>query len=304
MKNTIDLQIQTTASDGKHTSREVVEMAKELGITTIAITDHDTLGGVEEGIRAGEELGVRVISGIEMSVEEYESHVLGFGIDVHNEALNTMLESSRALRLGTLREMMERLKKNEGFVIEWEDVLNDTPDSKTITRLHVVRSIMKKPENQQKLGGITKQEFFKKYFSEKGPNYVHRKYPSVKEVAKLLHDAGGVAVWSHPIIPGFQSRDYEALEKGLREFIGWGIDGVEVFNPSHTEDDAECLEGLSRKYNILRTAGSDFHEKGNHVADSINGLHSARTLGDYEIYGFDTGDIITQLDEAINKKKL
>ena len=81
--------------------------------------------------------------------------------------------------------------------------------------------------------------------------------------------------------------------------IEWGIKGLEVFNPSHTEDDAEFLEGLCSAHNLLRTAGSDFHEKGEHHADPKSGLHSARFLGDYETFGFPINDIMPRLDEAM-----
>lgn len=301
MSNQFDLQIQSTASDGKHTPREIVIMAQELALRTIALTDHDTIAGVPEALAVGAEFGVHVIAGIEMSVEEHQAHVLGFGLDIQNAALLSALEESRALRLASLRAMLELLKKNEGFAVEWEDVLKDTPDSKTITRLHIVRAIMKRPENKEKLGGTTKQEFFQRYFSDNGPNYIHRKYRSVKETIALIHGAGGVAVWSHPIIPDFESRNYDDLEEALKQFIEWGIDGLEVFNPSHTEDDAEFLEGLRVQYNLLRTAGSDFHEKGDHPADPKTGLHSARALGDYETHGFDISDIVEQLIQAINR---
>jgi len=83
----------------------------------------------------------------------------------------------------------------------------------------------------------------------------------------------------------------------------WGMDGVEAFNPSHTEDDAEFINALAKKYNLLRTAGSDFHEKGDHHTDE-RGLHSARTLGDYETHGFSTDEIIPRLDEAIQKRNI
>lgn len=302
MNNTFDLQIQSTASDGKHTPREIVIMAKDLGLNTIAITDHDTVAGVSEALVAGAEFGVQVIAGIEMSVEEYQAHVLGFGLDIQNQALLYGLEESRALRLSALREMMELLKKNEGFIVDWEDILNDTPDSKTITRLHIVRAIMKRPENKEKLAGVTKHQFFERYFADNGPNYIHRKYRSLQDTIALIHGAGGAAVWSHPIIPDFKSRNYEDLEEALKQFIKWGIDGIEVFNPSHTEDDAEFLQSLAGQYSLLRTAGSDFHEKGDHPADPKTGLHSARALGDYETHGFDTSDIVEQLMQIIQKR--
>lgn len=297
--NQIDLQIQSTISDGKHTPREIVEIARDLGIRVISLTDHDAVEGVEEATAAGSELGVRVIPGIEMSVEEHGCHILGYGINTANQELLHALHIARQQRIDGVRKMMGNLKKNERFVVDWDDVMNDTPGSLVITRPHLVRAIMKRPENAKKLEGVTKSDFFKKYLSEDGPNYVHRPYMSAKDVILLLHGAGGVAVWSHPAVH-FKNNS-EELEKFLHELIAWGIDGVEVFNPSHTEDDAEFLQGLCGQYQLLYTAGSDFHEKGDHPADSKTGLHSARMLGDFETHGFVLDDVVSKLDQAIKK---
>lgn len=311
--NSFDLQIQSTASDGKHSPREIVQMAKDAGLAVIAMTDHDTVGGVGEALRAGGEFGVRVIPGIEMSVEEHNAHILGYGIDYNNPQLLAELEKFKQGRIEGARAMMENLKKNEGFVVEWDDVLREATGS-VVARPHLVRAIMNRPENNDKLGGISgMHDFFEKYLTDDNPNYVKRTHISAKDAITLINGAGGVAVWSHPAIHfrGKESRggatllstDYDALEKFLNELIGWGISGIEVFNPSHTEDDAEFLQSAAAKYNLLRTAGSDFHEKGDHPADPVSGLHSARTLGDYETYGFPTDDIVPGLDETIAKHK-
>lgn len=297
--NQIDLQIQSTISDGKHTPREIAEVARNLDIRVISLTDHDAIEGVKETTAVGNEFGVRVISGIEMSVEEHGCHILGYGIDTADVKLAEALRQSRARRIDGVRQMMENLKKNEGFIVEWEDVLNDTHGSLVITRPHLVRAIMKRPENAKKIEGVTKQDFFKRYLSEEGPNYVHRAYMSAKDVIFLIHNAGGVAVWSHPAI--HFKNNYEELEKFLQKLVEWGINGLEVFNPSHTEDDVEFLRGLCEKYQLLYTAGSDFHEKGDHQRDPKTGLHSARTLGDFETYGFPLDDIIPKLDETITR---
>ena len=92
------------------------------------------------------------------------------------------------------------------------------------------------------------------------------------------------------------------MENFLKDLISWGIDGLEVFNPSHTEDDVEFIHSLAIKYGLLRTAGSDFHEKGV-SARSRDGLHAARTVGDYETYGFSVEGIVEKLDDAIGKHR-
>lgn len=276
-------------------------MAKKGGVAVISITDHDTMDGVPEAIQAGGELGVRVIPGIEMSVEEHGAHILGYGIDHTNEALAAECRRAKESRIEGAKKMVELLKKNEGFVVEWDDVLHEAARSSVVARPHIVRAVLARPENKEKLGGMTVHDFFEKYFVDNGPNYVPRAHIHVKDAIALLHNASGVAVWSHPTIPDFRG-NYGGLENFLGELIARGIDGLEVFNPAHTEDDIEFLNGLAAKYNLLRTAGSDFHEIGKHH-NSPEGLHSAENIGDYETYGFPTDEIITKLDIAISNRR-
>jgi len=305
MNNIIDLQIQTTFSDGKHTPRECIQMARDLGIRVISITDHDTVDGVDEALKAGEELGIRIIPGIEMSVEDRDAHILGYGIDHKDEKLLAELDKFKQGRIEGAKKIMDNLKNNEGFAVEWDDVLHSLPGANIVTSLHVVKAVMARSENQEKIKGMTKQDFYNRYLSKSGPNYVRRTHIPAKDAIALIHHTGGVAVWSHPAI-SFQEGDkepkatnYEALENFLQELIGWGLDGLEVFGPSHAEDDGEFVQNMAAKYSILRTAGSDFHEAGDHPRNPI-GLHSADRLGDFETYGFPIDDVILKLDEAIN----
>lgn len=299
MKNLIDLQIQSTASDGKHAPRDLVQMAKEEQLQVIAITDHDTVGGVQEGLLAGGELGVRVIPGIEMSVEEHDAHILGYGIDYTHPKLVSELEKFQQGRIDGAKKIVANLQ-GAGFVVDWEDVLREATGN-VVARPHIARAILKRPENKEKLGTITSvHDFIEAYIGNESPLYVKRTHISARDAIALLREAGGVAVWSHPAIH-FRD-DPEGLEDFLKQLIEWGIRGMEVCNPSHTEDDVEFINGLTIHYELLRTAGSDFHEKGK-SARSPDGLHAAEHLGDYETYGFPTDDIIAKLDKAIVGQK-
>ncbi len=303
--NTFDLQIQSIASDGADTPSEIVEMARDAGIFTIALTDHDTVAGVAEALEAGRAAGVRVIPGIEMSVEEHDIHILGYGIDHANSELLAALEAFRKSRIEGAKKMAENLRANEGFVIEWGDVEREAVRSATVTRPHIVSAVMKRPENKEKLARdnvTTKQDFFEKYFSNESPNYVRRGHIAAQDAIQLIHQALGVAVWSHPPIPDFQKGNYDELEKFLESLRSWGLDGLEVFSASHREDDAEFLYGLAEKYRLLKTGGSDFHDRGIHARQE-SGLHSADAIGDFETYGFPTDGILEHLSEAIEKRK-
>lgn len=324
MGNTFDLQIQSTASDGKHAPAEIVAMARDLGIRVIALTDHDTVVGVAEALATGAEQGVRVIPGIEISVEERGAHILGYGIDIHNADLLRALEESKQGRIAGARQMVENLRV-AGFAIEWEDVARQATGD-VVARPHLARAVLGRPENRAMLGDIaTSHDFIERYLTDESPYYVRRAHIIARDAIALIHGAGGVAVWSHPAVHFHPVRskspkataaapeaqrtsngvrgNYEELEKFLNNLIGWGIDGLEAFNPSHTEDDAEFLQGLAVKYRLLRTAGSDFHEAGNHPSDPESGLHSARTLGDFQTYGFTAEGIVEALDAAIARHK-
>ncbi|MEK7099372.1 MAG: PHP domain-containing protein [Patescibacteria group bacterium] len=298
MAQSFDLQIQSTASDGKHTPAQIIDMAKDLGIGVIAMTDHDTIGGVAEALSAGTPAGVTVIGGIEMSVEDHGAHILGYGIDHTHPALLEKLADFQQGRIEGAQQMVQNLAA-AGFVVMWEDVQRQA--SGTIARPHIARAILGRPENKEKLGGAaTTHDFIEKFLTDDSPYYVSRAHISAQDAIALIHAAGGVAVWSHPAIH-FQG-NHEGLERFLKELIGWGIEGVEVFSPAHTEDDAEFLYALAGKYALLRTGGSDFHERGDHRADA-RGLHSARTLGDFETYGFSVEDIVQKLEQAIAATK-
>lgn len=301
--NTFDLQIQSTASDGEHTPKELVGMSREQGLTVISITDHDTVDGVPEALLAGEELGVRVIPGIELSVEEHSAHILALGVDYQNTELLSELEKFRQSRIEGNKKMVENLK-SVGFVLEWEDVLKEVK-GRVVARPHIVEALMHRPENKARLekeGILVRQDFFKAYLSNESPLFVSRTHISAKDALGLIHRAGGVAVWSHPPVPDFIGGNYEELEVFLKELRSWGLDGIEVFSPSHTEDDAEFLQGLAVKYALLRTAGSDFHVRGARYRDGAT-LRPAQGVGDYETFGFPTDDIIPKLDEAIQKRR-
>ena len=300
--NTIDLQIQSKASDGVHPPRELIRMAKERSIETVSLTDHDTVAGVSEALQAGEEFGVRVIPGIEISVEDKGVHILGYGIDYQSSILNErLLTVAKNSRFEAAQKIVENLKK-AGFRVEWEDVLREVTGS-VVARPHIAQAVLKRPENKEKLGGIeTVHDFIEAHLTDESPNYVPRAHISAGDAIALIHEIGGATVWSHPAVQF--NGDYEGLEQFLEKLRRAGLDGIEVFNPSHTEDDMEFLQTLTAKYELLTTAGSDYHGFDTRVpSQSEAQMHSAQFIGDYQTYGFSTERIVTFLDEAIRRYK-
>ncbi len=300
MFNTIDLQIQTTTSDGKHTPAECVRMAKANGVHTIAITDHDTVAGIAEAVAMGQELGVRVIPGIEISIQEHGMHLLGLGIGPANPELLAELKKTAENRLKAARQMVENFQ-SDGFAVDWEDVAREAAGSAVVTRPHIVGAIMKRPENRKWLEGITtKHEFFQKYFTDESRYYVRASTITPSGAIALVHQAGGVAVWSHPPIPEFVGTCAE-LEKFLQELIGHGLDGLELLGPFLTEADFHCLEGLASRYRLLVTAGSDFHEARPPTDEPWP--HSATTIGDYPTFGRSLDGIVPSLERAMAERR-
>ena len=295
--NNFDLQIQSSASDGKYTPRELVKRASVLGIGIVAITDHDTVGGVSEALSAGEDHGVEVIPAIELSANEarWGVHILGFGIDHENLELLGALAEAQLERAGRAKEMVKRLQQ-AGFQITYEDVLRYATGS-SVGRPHIARAVLGNPENKKILGEINDVGKFIRSFLVAGkPTYVERENMSVKEAIDLIHNSGGVAVWSHPAINASDTIHLQAL---LQKFIAYGLDGLEAFNPAHTEDQTRVLEKLARERGLLITGGSDFHTDETPPSRPEGGTELASFL----TYGFDVSDIVPKLKEAIARRR-
>lgn len=298
--NIIDLQVHSNFSDGKHAPREVVAMAKEKGVQVISLTDHDTVAGLPEAFAAGQKLGVKVIPGIEISAEEHGIHILGYGIDYKNAELLVAFEEAKQSRLEGAKKMVENLK-GSGFIVEWEDVLKEVAGAALVVRPHIARAVLNRPENKEKLKGISSSgDFIESHLSDASPNYVKRAHIGVEAAIKLINRAGGVAVWSHPVLPDFKEGEerQEKMEEFLRQLVDGGLQGLEVFSSSNAEDDVEFLVGLAVRYKLLQTAGSDFHEGG----DSYGSRH-AISVGGYHTYGFSTDGVVSNLEEAIARRK-
>ena len=296
--NKIDLQIQSTASDGKYAPAKLVEMAKENGLETIAITDHDTVNGVKEAIDKGDELGVRVIPGIEMSVhlDKKELHILGYGIDIENSRLLDNLARFQDDRVRRMQRIIENLQKM-GFKITFEDILKQAKG--TMARPHVAMAAMANPENKPLLGGIDSvHSFIENYLVPGKPGYADREYVPAKEAIELIHEARGVAVWSHPAI---HFDNFDQLEETLRKMISLNIDGLEAFSPSHTKENAEKLLELAKKYELIFTAGSDFHQETPN-RETPEGQRPAQTVGDFNTFGYNIDPVIPELDRVIKKQ--
>jgi len=225
-------------------------MALERGLSVIALTDHDTLGGVAEAQQAAVGTGLEVITGVEVNSEGDwgDLHFLGYYVDPENGPLRERLQAMRDARLGRARKMIERLSEM-GMALEWEEV-RALAGGDSVGRPHVARALL----NQGYVK--TTQEAFARFIGNDGPAYVPRLRLAPSEVIQTIIGAGGVPVIAHPAHSG------AAAVERIPEFVGYGLRGVEVYYPHHSLEEIEMLLGLCREYGLLITGGSDFHGPG------------------------------------------
>ncbi len=244
--NRVDLHIHSTASDGVFTPSEIVHQALGRELAVIALTDHDTLGGVAEAQRAAASTNLEVITGVEVNAEGDwgDLHFLGYYVDPENGLLRERLQAMRDARVGRARKMVERLREM-GMGLEWEEV-RTLASGDSVGRPHVARALLNR-------GHVaTMQEAFDRFIGNDGPAYVPRLRLTPSEVIEAIIGAGGVPVLAHP------GHYWAALER-LPKFVEYGLRGVEVYYPDHSPEEIKVLLGLCQKYDLLFTGGSDFH---------------------------------------------
>lgn len=243
----VDLHIHSTASDGRLSPQEIVYRAVELGITIIAIADHDTVAGIAPALAAAKVFPeLKVIPAIEIStdVPGDEVHVLGYFIDYTNPHFISRLESMRRSRVERAQKMVAKLK-GLGVNIEWERVQHFAGGS-TIGRPHIAQAMLEKGY----IGSIS--EAFAKYIGRNGPAYVEREKMTPAEAVKLLLDVNGLPVLAHPLT----IRETEAM---IMEMRAAGMVGIEVYYKDYGEEQRNSLRQLAQKHHLIATGGSDYH---------------------------------------------
>ncbi len=249
-QRTLDLHNHTTASDGDHTPTQLVARAKSLGLTAIAVTDHDTMEGLAEAIQAGNEVGIEVVPGIELSAEiDFgQCHILGLCIDPKSERMKTRLHEVLHNRNLRNEKILEKMQKH-GVDITLAEVEAEA-GGEVVARPHFAKVLLAK-------GFIsTMQEAFDKHLTPGGTFYVDRVRLSPEECIGLIHEAGGVAILAHP---NNLKRNEEDTETKIRELLEAGLDGIEARYNRHTPADNARYLALAAKLGILTSGGSDFH---------------------------------------------
>ena len=246
----IDLHTHSRASDGSLSPRDLIARASADGISTISITDHDTIAGLPEAMAAGAEFGIDVISGVELSVnhENGSLHLLGYGFDYENEPLVTNIARLRASREARNERIIEKLNRLNLQITEVE--VQSVAGGGAIGRGHIGTVLIQK-------GYVsTLEEAFDRYLTRGGPAYVDRFRLEMKTAIGLIHGAGGIAVWAHP---GLHGPHIESLLTRLSDWARFGLDGIESDYSQHTIALRDRLRRLAGKYGLIATGGSDFH---------------------------------------------
>jgi len=245
----IDLHVHTTFSDGTFTPQEVVRFAKEKGLFAISITDHDTTDGVKDAIEEGERLGLKVVSGVEISADfEIEMHILGLFIDIDNKFLQQKLKMLEKFRKERNPQIIKKLRQM-GYNISMEEV-EKLALGEMIGRPHIAKVLV------QKGYFSTTKEVFEKLLGFGKPAYVKKEKLKPQEAIEAIKKAGGLAILAHP-------HKYLYLEEGSEnvflELKEYGLDGIEVFHSDHNQIETSMLLEIAKKLDLAISGGSDFH---------------------------------------------
>lgn len=248
----IDLHTHSNYSDGTCPPSVLVSKAVKKGLAAFALTDHDTISGIEDAINAVKEQNapLKFIPGTELSVayKDRDIHIVGLFINHKNTAFKNAARTIIKRRDDRNMEMVSNLQK-AGIPISIEALMEGNPDT-VVTRAHFARFLV-----DNKIVP-TPAEAFKKYLDTTTPYYVPRKYIEPEEGIELIRNAGGVPILAHPL--HYKLKEAE-LEKLIRRLTFSGLMGIEVLYSNHTEADGIYAKKLAKKYNLLPSGGSDFH---------------------------------------------
>jgi hypothetical protein len=240
----IELQSHSTHSDGQLAPRGVVAEAAKAGVTTLALSDHDSVAGVPEAEEAGREHGVEIVPAIEMScVHEYaeDMHICGYWIDL--EKIEPACQRAQGERRARAGEIVENLR-GFGFELTLDDAIREAGGADSIGRPHIAKA-----------AGATGDlgPFFEEYLVPGAKAFVPRRWPNAEQAIGLIHEAGGVAVIAHPYWDISAPGEVDDLIRSL------GADGVETFYPTHSKEQTKHLLDLCAELDLIPTASSDYH---------------------------------------------
>ncbi len=246
-----DLHSHSNCSDGTLTPAELVARAKQKGVDVLALTDHDTVAGIEQAQTAAQQQGIKLLPGVEISVTWRDRliHIVGLNIDIHNQQLIDGLAYNRSLRHKRALKMAEKLEK-KGIKGVLEGVKQHAGEA-AITRTHFARFLVEQ--------GYAKNidEVFRKFIVSGKPGFVKMQWIDMPTAIKWIVDAGGIAVIAHP---GRYKMTRAWLGRLFNDFIAAGGKAIEVNFSSSSKDEISKFAQLAKDYQLLASSGSDFHD--------------------------------------------
>lgn len=256
---TFDLQSHSTCSDGAFAPAEVVAAAAAAGVTLLALTDHDTVDGIDEARAAAREHAIDLVPAVELSTVDVlgeDFHVLGYRIDHTDVALGELLAGWRADRAKRIERMADRLCEL-GLRPDRAEIDARRAAGRPVGRPHLAAAaVAAHRERLEPVGLAEPSAFLEAYLVPGCPAYCRRETPSVPEAIDAIHAAGGIAVWAHPFWDLWQPDEVHAA---LVRFKDAGLDGVEAFYASHDREQTLLLAGLAAELGLLTTGSADFH---------------------------------------------
>ena len=249
----IDLHTHSNNSDGTFSVKELIDRAHDKGLAAIALTDHDTVDGVDEAIEyaASKYPDFEVIPGVELSTEGEgrEVHIVGLYIDNHDkefvEGLSTFVDS----RTTRNKKMCKKLSEEAGIPISYEMLTEEFPDT-VITRAHFAKFMVDR-------GYVnSRAEVFDRYIGDHCPYYVGREKITPEDAIRSILKAKGVPVFAHPILCRFGD---DRLDEFVGRLKGAGLVGIEAVYSTYERRDEIQIKELAKKYDLLVSGGSDFH---------------------------------------------
>ncbi len=249
----IDLHTHTDRSDGTLSPEELVVHAYKKGISTLSITDHDTVAGIKAATsyRDEKDIPINIIEGIELSAKSTKGilHILGYHIDINHQPLLDGLEKVRTIRARRNSQIVEKLS-SLGIDIGLDDFKAVSKNNESPGRPHIARVLVDK----NIVGSI--DQAFDEYLGKNKKAYVPKKLYTAEEAISLIHEAGGIAIVAHP---GSLKREGDEFETYLCSLVERGLNGIEVFAPLHEKNQIDSYLELAKKYDLMISAGSDFH---------------------------------------------
>lgn len=254
----IDMHTHTSYSDGELSPQDLIRLAIEKRIGTLAITDHDTIEGVKTIDRTSSliiDSGIRIINGIELSAKTSKGrmHILGYDIDLDNETLNKKMGDLRDNSINSTLSIMEQIKRDYGIIFHYEDIKALVNTNHNLGRPDLAKLCIKYGYAK------TVQEAFDKYLIDaynktrqmgKGLPY--------QECIDLILNSGGIPVLAHPKSLELSEKEFLTL---LKDMIRCGLMGIEVYHSSHTKEEMQYYLEIANKLNLLVSGGSDYHGK-------------------------------------------